>query len=185
MKGFVLAAMIGHLEKQYGDQVSSELLQSMNRSVGSVYLSMDDYPDNTLSILISKSADLLGFSGENLAKILGVFLFSELFAFNEKWISQNTNAFDLLRTHDMALNEIVRMAFPGFVAPSLSCTNISPDILEIDYRSTFLPGDIVEGLIGAMFIHYGEKFSIERSASDPEVDYNQKIILRRKPKSVL
>ena len=84
MKGFVLAAMVGHLEKQYGDQFSSELLQSMNRSVGSVYLSMDDYPDNTLSILISKSADLLGFSRDNLAKILGVFLFSELFAFNEK-----------------------------------------------------------------------------------------------------
>ncbi|ETN92361.1 Heme NO binding protein [Gammaproteobacteria bacterium MOLA455] len=184
MKGFVLAAVVNHLEKHYGDQFSSELLQSMDRSLGSIYLSMDDFPDDTLSILLSNSAILLGVSTKKLAKIVGVLLFSEMFAINEKWISQNTNAFDLLRTHDMALNKIVSMAFPGFIAPSISCTNISPDILELDYRSTFLPGDVVEGLISAMFIHYGESFHIERSASDPEIDYNEKIILRRTPRAI-
>jgi len=181
MKGFVLAAVVASLEKQYGEMFSSDLMTAMEKPTGGVYLSVADYSDNTLDHLLANAATLLGMPRETLAKVMGVHLFSELIVINPQWIKQNTNAFDLVKSHDMALNEVVRLAFPGFVAPSFTWVEISPDILELDYRSTFMPGDMAEGLISAMFMHFDEQFSIERRPTEPAVGFNQKIILKVKP----
>ena len=181
MKGFVLATVVASLEQQYGETFSSDLMMAMEKPTGGVYLSVADYSDNTLDHLISNAATLLGMSRETLAKVMGVHLFSELIVINPQWIKQNTNTFGLLKSHDMALNEVVRLAFPGFVAPSFSCVDISPVILELDYRSAFLPGDMAEGLICAMFMHFDEQFSIERRPTEHAVGFNQKIILKLKP----
>ena len=180
MKGFVLDGMMGFLARQYDKNLVSELIISMGHPAGGVYLSMADYPDNTLDLLTENAANLLEIPKQKLAKILGVYLFSELLALNPKWIEQSQNSFEWLKHHDLALHAITEVGFPGFVPPSFDCTAITENILEVNYRSTFLPALMAEGLIDAGSHHYKEHFSIEKVSENPQVGFNQKFILRRK-----
>jgi|TARA_B110000259_G_scaffold138172_1_gene155560 hypothetical protein len=180
MKGFVLAGLLSHLEKQYGEEYTDDLIISMNREVSGVYLSMADYPDDTLDILVQTAAKLLEIPRAMLGKILGIHLFAELLVINSAWVEHNDNGLDLLKSHDMALNALTMAAFPGFVPPSYMCTQINSDMMEITYRSIFMPADMAEGLIGAMLGHYKEHFSIEQKSAEQQVGFNRQFIVRRK-----
>lgn len=180
MKGFILIAAVAHIEHLYGDKITPEQMAYATDIDGEIYLSMSDYPDDSLDLLIKSVADLLGISKTKLAKILGVVLLSELLAVNPRWFQESKNTYELLKTHDLALNKMIEASFPGFVAPSLECSNITSEILQINYRSAFLPADMVEGMIDAISIHFDEQISIEKISVEPQVGLNQTFVLRRK-----
>jgi hypothetical protein len=161
MKGFVLAGLLSHLEKQYGEEYTDDLIISMNREVSGVYLSMADYPDDTLDILVQTAAKLLKIPRAMLGKILGIHLFAELLVINSAWVEHNDNGLDLLKSHDMALNALTMAAFPGFVPPSYMCTQINSGILTNTG-------------------HYKEHFSIEQKSAEQQVGFNRQFIVRRK-----
>lgn len=181
MKGFVLAYTVKFLTRKYGDQFSKELRQSMKGPQQGPYSYTEVFPDNTFAQLISNAATLLGMPSAELSRIIGANFFSELIKLNPPWADHNTNAFDLLKRHDMAMNEIVRMHLPGLEAPSFTYNQISPKRLDLNYRSTFMSGDVAEGLIAAMFVHYDEDFTIERRNRKGLDNYNEQFILRIRP----
>lgn len=187
MKGFILLEVVKFLNRQYGDTFSADLIlsikASMKPSINGAYSPIDDYLDKALDYLITNAATLRKMPKAELSKIIGAYFFSELSKFNKSWVRCNTNTFDLLKTHDMAFNELTRIHLPGFIPLEFSYTEISPDRLDLNYRSNFISGDVAEGLIAAMFVHYGEKFSIERRCLRAAVDHAEKFILRIKSNS--
>ena len=179
MKGFVLEGVLAHLEKEYGEKYTDDLIISMNLDVTGLF-AMADYPDDTLDILLQHAAKLLGVPRAKLGKVLGIYLFAELMVINSAWVEQNDNGLDLLKTHDMALRQLTMVSFTGFVPPSYICTQINSERMEIAFHSAFVPECMAEGLIGAMLGHYNERFSIEKKESDQQLGFNRQFIARRK-----
>ena len=180
MKGFILAVVVEYLESEYGGEVTQDLKGIVpDGPLSDVYLSTYDYPENSLDNLISYVANLVGIEKGKLAKIIGVYLFSELMVLNPQWIGQCNNAFELLGTYE-TINDILKSDIPGYVPPSLECIEIGYDVFEVGYRSTFVPPDVAEGVIHAIFIYYDEHFIVDRIPSEPQVDFNGKFILRRR-----
>jgi hypothetical protein len=179
MKGFVLTGVLGHIETEYGEKCTDDLIISMNQEVTGLF-GMADYPDDTLDILLQHAAKLLGIPRAKLGKVLGIYLFAELIVINSAWVEQNDNGLDLLRTHDMALRQLTMVSFPDFVPPSYICTPINSEMMKIVFQSTFVPECIAEGLIGAMLGHYNERFSIEKKESDQQLGFTRQFIVRRK-----
>ncbi len=180
MKGFVLTAAFDVLEKQFNEKLVLDLMDKCGTPLGGVYSPAADYPDNTLFQLLERAAELIEMPASKLSKILGVNLFAELVLINPLWVGQAKNTFELLKSHDAQLNTAVEEAFPGFIAPSFNCIEINPDILEVNYRSPFLPACVAEGLISAAIIHYNENFYIESKKYDQPVDFNLRFFLRRR-----
>lgn len=179
MKGFLINAVLSHFEAEYHQLSMEDLLNSMDIPVGGVYSPMGDYPDITLHDLVETTSLLLGTSSRKLSKVIGVHIFSELIAINLSWTEESGSTFELLKNHDGYLNGIAETAFPGFVAPSFKCAEISPDRLEVNFQSTFLLADIAEGLIDAMIIHNKENISVEAIKTDPAEGCSGQFILRR------
>lgn len=180
MKGFVLTGALHILEKQFGEELVLKLMDTYGMPTGGIYSAISDYPDTALEQLIRRATDFLDIDISKLSKILGINLFAELMALKPQWVANANNTFELLKSHDAVLNNAIVNAFPGFVAPSFSCIEINPDILEVNYQSPFLPADIAQGLITAATIHYNENFFIESTKDDLPVDFNRQFILRRK-----
>ena len=179
MKGFVLEGVVAHIETEYGAQYTDNLIILMNQEVTGLF-AMADYPDDTLDILLQHAAKLLGVPRAKLGKVLGIYLFAELMVTNSAWVEQNDNGLDLLKTHDMALRQLTMVVLPGFVPPSYVCTQINSEMMEVAFQSTFVPGCMAEGLIGAMLGHYNERFSIEQKESDQQLSFTRQFIVRRK-----
>jgi len=180
MKGFVITLALNHLEKELDPHMKGDLLDNLGGQPGGGYLPMEDYPDSTLVELIEQSAQLCGMTGSKLGKIMGVFLFTELFAMNPDWVEQGNNTFGVLKRHDVSLNATMELSFPGLITPVFNCLEINTDKMEVDYCSPFLPANVAEGLIDAIAIHFNEHFTIDRLEPDPPVGCNKKFILRRK-----
>lgn len=180
MKGFVLTGVFDFLEKQFDEQLVFDLMDKYGMPQGGVYSPVADYPDNTLFQLLERAAELLDMPSSKLSKILGVNLFAELSSLNPFWVGQAKNTFELLKSHDVLLNKAIEEAFPGFIAPSFNCIEINPDILEISYKSPFMPADVAEGLMSAAIIHYNENFYIESKKYEQPVDFNLRFFLRRR-----
>ena len=180
MKGFVLTGVLHFLEKQFDEELVFELMDTHGMPTGGIYSPIADYPDTALNQLIERAAELLEMQFSKLSKILGVGLFSELLSLNPRWVTEAKSTFELLKSHDVALNKTIENAFPGFVAPSFSCLEINQDILEVNYKSLFLPADVAQGLIAAAIVHYNENFYVELIKHDPPVDFNLQFVLRRK-----
>jgi len=181
MKGFVLAGVVGYLESEYGEKVAeAQKVMLADGPLSEVYLSMDNYPDNSLDDLITSVAKILSIQKCTLAKVIGVYLFSELMVTNPAWVEQSSSAYELLKSHNTPFNQLTVMNMPGFISPSFDCTEINCDVLEVIYRSEFLPSDIAEGLIVGISSYYDEHLSIEKINVEPQVDFNRKFILRRK-----
>lgn len=179
MKGFIINAGIRHLEKTYDELSIEELLSSLDPPPGGVYSPLGDYPDTTLRDMIEIASSLIGVPSSKVSKVIGVIVFSELLAMNILWVEQSKNTFEMLQNHDECLNTISEQAFPGFIAPSFKCHEVSPDRLEVDYQSTFLLADIAKGLIDAMVVYYKESIAIEAVKMDSPEGCNQQFILRR------
>ena len=179
MKGFILNAGIGYLEKTYDELSIDDLLSSVDTPPGGVYSPMIDYPDTTLRYLLERAALQVGIPQKKLSKLIGVFVFSELIPISLSWVEESSNTFEMLKNHDEYLNEVVETAFPGFVPPSFRCFEISPDRLEANFQSTFMLEDIAEGLIEAMIIYHRENISVEAIKTASVEGYSRQFILRR------
>lgn len=179
MKGFILNAGISYLEKTYDELSIDDLLSSVDTPPGGVYSSMIDYPDTTLRYFLERAALLIGIPQKKLSKLIGVFIFSELIPISLSWVEESSNTFEMIKNHDEYLNQVVETAFPGFVAPSFKCVEISPDKLEANFQSTFMLADIAEGLIEAMIIHHKENISVEAIKTALVEGFSRQFILRR------
>ena len=179
MKGFILNAALSHLETEYAELPMDSLLDALDAPAGGLYSPICDYADNTLHDLMETASLLLGVSSRKPSKVIGVHIFSELMAVNSYWLEQSENTFELLKNHDNFLNGITKGSFPGFVAPSFSCMEISPDMLEVSYQSTFLLADIAEGMIDAMILYNKESISVEAVKTASPVSCSRQFILRR------
>ena len=180
MKGFLLTSIVAGLEEQFGEKLIDELEGSIAMPAARVYSSLGDYPDDSVALIIQQAAPLVNMSEAHLAKLVGIHIFSNLIAMNSLWIEQSKIFFELIKSKDTALNRLQESAFPGFIAPKFECLEINPDLLEVNYKSSFLPADVAEGLICAMFSHFQEHFSIQRISTEPAMGYNQQFILRRR-----
>ena len=185
VKGFIVAGVFEFLEKQFDEQVVQDLMDKHEMPVGGFYHPAADYPDITLFQLIECAAEVLDMPSSKLSKILGVALFAELALLNPCWVAQSKNTFDLLKSYNFHINKMLEEAFPRYVSTSFNCVEITPDILEVNYTSPFLPVDVVEGLIAAGSNHFNESFSVQLIKYDLPVDFNLRFILRRKSDSRL
>ena len=181
MKGFILATILTQLESEFEQKLTATLKTGLPEGrLSDVYLSTEDYPDNSLDYMIADIAKILSMEKSTLAKIVGVYLFSDLMVINPAWIQQCNSSYEAIKTHDAALNNITKTNMPGFIPPSFVATEISRDVLQVTYRSTFLPWDVAEGLIVAISNYYHEHLHIERLIPEPPVDFNMTFFLRRK-----
>jgi len=180
MKGFILTGFFDFLEKQFDEQLVLDLMDKHEMPLGGVYSPIAEYPDITLFKWLERAAELLEMPRSKLSKIFGVNIFAELVLLNPLWVAQAKNTFALLKSHDVLLNKFVEEAFPGFIAPSFNCIEVNPDVLEVSYKSPFLPADVAEGLISAAINHYNENFYLESEKYNPPVDFNLRFFLRRK-----
>jgi hypothetical protein len=181
MKGFILNQLISYLEKTYDELSVENLLNTIGTPVGGVYSPMVDYPDTTLRDLVERTSLLIDIPQKKLTRLIGVWNFSELLSTNLSWIEESSNTFELLKNHDEYLNKFVELSFPGFVAPTFRCVEISPDMLEANFSSTFLLADIAEGIIDAMILLKKERISVEAIKTAACDECSRQFILRRMP----
>ena len=87
-----------------------------------------DYPDNSLRMIYLRLRlwpTILGIQKCTLAKVIGVYLFSELMVTNPAWVEQSSSAYELLKSHNTPFNQLTAMNMPGFISPSFDCTKLT------------------------------------------------------------
>jgi hypothetical protein len=181
MKGVSIASTVDFLETQFGEEFILDLMVLMEMPVGAVYMTMSDYPDNTHFRVITNAAKLRGIPVTTMAKIVGVFWFSDMIALSPKWIEDSNHALAALKNYNLTFCAILSKPYPGLVAPRFDCTEIDPYKMAIHYQSASIHGDVAEGFIGSVFAHYKEVFVVERINDEPQVGFNQQFIVRSKP----
>jgi hypothetical protein len=112
--------------------------------------------------LVDRLAEIVGEPRSALLESFGAHLFRYFAALYPTFVDGAGSALALLAPIDSHIHGELRKLYPGAEFPTLECTPLAPDGLEIVYRSARPLADLAAGLIRGCIEHFGDGASVRR-----------------------
>jgi len=181
LKGVVFRQFLEFSEREFGEAVIDELLNSTELASGGVYTNVGYYDHSEMIALVTALSNRTGTSARALLVKFGQNLFPSLIAGHPQ--DGVTHAFDLIEQIHGVIHRDVKKLYPDAEVPDIrpSMRN-GNDEMRITYDSARPMADLCEGMIMAALDHYDdlEDFEISRTDSKHRYLYNADFhIIRR------
>jgi hypothetical protein len=130
--------------------------------VGARYAAASRYDLGELDALVDRVAAARGEPRGALLARFGAHLFRYFAALYPSFVDDAGSAVALLSPIETHIHGELRKLYPDADFPSLACTPIAPDGLEVIYRSPRPLADLAEGLIRGCIEHFGDPVRLVR-----------------------
>lgn len=155
MHGIIFASLHDYARARLGTAVTNEIFENRFFSMSQTH------PDEDFVALLTRAADRLDLTGEELLFDFGVFTSEQTFAnLYPAFFAIAGNTHTFLLTVEDRIHELVRATVPNATPPALRVTANNDGTLEIVYGSPRRLCRLLEGLVVGTGRHYGETITI-------------------------
>lgn len=160
MHGVIFTSFRDHLASEHGEALAERVFGD-----APVYLLSEAYPDEQLTALVTRAAELTGTPPDEIVHEFGVFTAETTFArLYPAFFGISANARDFLLTVETRIHELVRATIPKAGPPQLDVVPLGDDGVVITYSSPRRLCVLLRGLTEGTAGHYGERSEIEETA---------------------
>lgn len=168
MKGVVFTEFIEMLEEKFGFEAVDAVIQQARLPSGGAYTSVGLYDDEEMYLLVSALSQRTGIAEGELYKTFGTYLFGRFTRMFPHFVEPATGAFSLLQSVDSFIHVEVYKLYPDTRLPTLVCTSLGENSLQVCYKSHRPMGDFAEGLLRGVLGHFNEDIDVQRTDLDPQ-----------------
>jgi hypothetical protein len=155
--GVIFSSLRDYVAAAHGPQAMERLFEGEP-----AYVHSESYPDERLTALVGRAADLAGVGTDEVLHDFGVFAAQMTFArLYPAFFSIAGSARDFLLTVETRIHELVRATIPNAAPPRLTVSLLGEDGVEIHYDSPRRLCVLLRGLTEGTARHYGETASLE------------------------
>lgn len=176
MKGMVFTNFLEMVEERFGFVIADTIVTESNLPSGGAYTSVGQYDYKEMFTLIGKLHHQTGIPVADLCKEFGKYLFVKLVEAYPHFVSRVSNVFDFLGSIDNYIHIEVRKLYPDAELPHFETRLITPDQLEMIYRSSRGLHYLAEGLIEGSLAHFKTTATI---ATAPLADGRVQFLITR------
>lgn len=168
MKGVVFTEFTDFVERQMGIDMVDRMFDESNVASGGAYTSVGTYDHREMVELVTTLSRLSGAPVPDLLKAFGGHLLGRFLLGYPGFFKQAGSLFAFIESIDRHIHVEVRKLYPDAELPSFETHMPSPDMMQLDYRSSRGFADLAEGLLTASIKHYGEQVRLDRQDDVPE-----------------
>ena len=131
MHGLIFTSFRDYLTEEHGAELAREVFAEEP-----IYLLSEAYPDERLTALVARSAEITGRDVEDVVHDFGFFTGSTTFTkLYPAFFAAAPSARDFLLTVEVRIHELVRATIPNATPPELRVSELGADGVAIDYSS--------------------------------------------------
>lgn len=163
MKGVVFTEFLDMVAENFSDDVVDDIIDDAKLPSGGIYTAVGTYPHAELGRLVIELSKKTGHKVPDLLRAYGVHLFGRFLAGYPVFFKDIADSFGFLQTIESIVHVEVRKLYQDAELPSFESVQVSPDRMQLVYRSPRCLGDFAQGLMEGCFAHFKEKISIART----------------------
>jgi len=160
MKGLVFTEFLEMVEQQHGFEFTEELIDQADLPSGGAYTSVGTYDHSEMISLLRGLSEKTDLSIPALLRAYGHYLFKTFERSYPHFIENAHSAFDFLESIDQHIHVEVKKLYPDAELPAFSSKRLSPDSLELIYRSERKMGAFAQGLIEQSLVFFREEAQV-------------------------
>lgn len=164
MKGIVFTEFLEMVEKRFGDELADTIIVENDLASDGVYTAVGTYDFGEMVLLLKSLQKHTGLEISFLLKEYGLYFFEVLKSSYPHFLDRTKSAFEFLASIENHIHVEVKKLYPEAQLPSFDTSLLSPDHLELVYRSERSMADFAEGLIEKSLEHFNEKAEIIRES---------------------
>ena len=179
MLGLVFTEFMEMVEQIYSLDMVDDLIDENELSTGGAYTSVGTYELSELVSLVVSLSEKTGTPVPQLLEAFGQHLMKQFVRKYPAFFDEVNNSFDFLtKVHDHIHVEVKKL-YSNAELPSISVTSMDPQSARVEYRSSRALGDLAQGLIKGVAVHYNEQVDVQRESLPPGDGTHERFILRR------
>jgi hypothetical protein len=167
MKGVIFTSFLEMVETAFGYETVDAILSAETLPSGGIYTTVGTYSHAEIVTLVRHLSQRVNIPIPTLLHIYGKHLFTLLARGYGAWINGITSAFELLEMIESYIHVEVRKLYPEAELPRFETKRLTPNHLEMLYRSERGMASLAVGLIEGCFEHYHQKCRIELEMMNP------------------
>lgn len=163
MKGVVFTEFLDMVENNFSADTVDDIVEAAHLPSGGIYTAVGTYPHAELGRLVIELGKKTGHKVPDLLKAYGRHLFGRFLAGYPIFFDNVKDSFGFLQTIEQLVHVEVRKLYPDAELPSFETTEVSPNRLQMIYRSPRCLGDFAQGLMEGCFAHFKEEVAVART----------------------
>lgn len=157
MHGVIFSSLRDYVSAAHGPQTAERVFAGEP-----AYLLSESYPDEQLTALVGRTAEVAGVGEDDVVHGLGVFAAQQTFAqLYPAFFAIAGSAREFLLTVETRIHELVRATIPNAAPPQLRVSPLGEDGVEIHYDSSRRLCVLLRGLTEGTAGHYGQTATID------------------------
>lgn len=174
MHGLIFSELKKFVDTHHGVGVWNDLITASGTN-NKTFLPVKSYPDEELVAIVQKACEKTNTPLPEILDQFGQFLVPSLMRMYVASIKPEWRTLDLLEHTELTMHKAVRFSDKNAAPPALECVRVSPQEVNIIYRSPRKMVDLGLGLIKGISKHYQEKIDIQTETLD---DIQTRIIIK-------
>jgi hypothetical protein len=162
MKGVVFTEFLEMVEATHSPEMVERIIDEAAPASGAAYTAVGTYDHVELIQLVSALSDATGTPVPDLVRAFGRHLFGRFVVAYPRFFQATSTTFEFLASVDRHFHVEVRKLYPDAELPHFETRMLSPDRMEMIYRSQRSFADLADGLIRGCADHFEETLTIER-----------------------
>lgn len=162
MHGFIFSELRKYADTRLGAGAWTRLL--VDAGLGAkLYLPIQEYPDTDVVALVEAASRKTGLSVVDILEDFGSFVAPSLLGLYRTLVDPSWKTLDLLEHTEDTIHTVVRARNPGAKPANLQAVRVSPEVVDLTYRSERMLCPVAKGIIKGMARHYGETITVTES----------------------
>lgn len=180
MKGVVFTELIEMVESTFSVDTMERVLEASTLPSGGVYTSLGTYSHREVLELVTHLSEEVSVPVADLVYAFGRHLFRQFHAGYGHMLAGVDDTFTLLERIEDDIHVEVRKLYVDAQLPSIDAERISPDQLQLTYRSTRPFAMLAQGLIDECIAHFNETIDVEMQDLSEGAGTSAQFVLTRR-----
>jgi len=177
MLGIVFTEFVEMVEERFSDDVLDDVLDTPDLSTSGAYTSVGYYEHTDMIKMVVTLSKTVNVPIDDLISAFGEHLFGKLVAKYPVLVEDQNSVLDFLETIDSVVHKEVLKLYPQAELPKFSTERLSPDQLQMTYRSKRPFSQLALGLIKGCAQHFKQQVEVSYSSSDTDDYYSTTFVI--------
>ena len=161
MLGIVFTSLLDMVEETFSAEVADEIASVESLESNGIYTAVGSYPYTDAIKMVIRLSEITGISVDELVNKFGEYLFGRLAERYSTIFEPHTTFIDFLFHLETSIHTEVRKLYPHAELPIFECVMLSPNSVEMNYRSKRPMVNLALGLLRGCSLHYGVDYTVE------------------------
>jgi hypothetical protein len=159
MHGLIFTELQKYVNNKFDYSTWKALLEKADLK-GKLYVPTQIYPDSDVLKIVEAASKATKIPQSDILEDFGKFMVPDLLKIYSTSVKPEWKTLDMLENIEGTIHRAVRQRAPGATPPSLVCTRLAPNRVEIVYSSERKLCPLALGLIKGVAQHYQETVNI-------------------------